>query len=84
MKILAVRPAPRSASGRVLAFFDVEIGEHLRLYNLALRRTPDGRLRTVAPRTDGKHCATFHPDLANDISAAANVALGGRAANADR
>lgn len=78
MKILSVRPA---AGPIVLAHFDLEVSEQLRIYNLALRRTPDGRLRTIAPNAAGKHAATFHPDLAEKISRAAAAALGGLAAH---
>ena len=79
MKILNLRPA---VGPKTLAYFDVEIGEHLRIYNLMLRRTDDGKLRTVAPNACGKHAATFHPVLGEQISQAAAAALsGGRAAN---
>ncbi|KHJ54536.1 hypothetical protein LA66_13970 [Aureimonas altamirensis] len=79
MRILAIRP---TAGGKTLAVFDVEISEHLRIYNLLLRSTPAGA-RTIAPKAAGKHAASFHPVLAEQISAAAVAALGGRAANAE-
>jgi hypothetical protein len=79
MKVISIRP---TAGAKTLAYFDVEMGEHLRLYNLQLRQTPVG-LRTVAPNACGKHAATFHPTLAEQITAAAAAALnGGHAANA--
>jgi hypothetical protein len=74
LRILNVRPA---AGPKTLAYFDVEIGDHLRIYNLQLRDTPVG-LRTVAPNACGKHAATFHPALAAKISEAAAVTLGGQ------
>lgn len=78
MRILSIRP---TAGAKTLAYFDVEIGDHLRIYNLQLRQTPGG-LRTVAPNACGKHAATFHPILAEQITAAAVAAHGGRVANA--
>ncbi|WP_287322429.1 hypothetical protein [Mesorhizobium sp.] len=79
MKILEIRP---TAGSKTLAYFDIELGEHLRIYNLMLRRGLDGKLRTLAPNACGKHSATFHPILAEQISQAAAAAFnGGRAAN---
>lgn len=78
MKILDVRPPGRPKD---LAVFDIEMGPHLRLYNLTLRRSPDGRLRTIAPNAAGKHSASFHPELAEQITRAAVAAMGGHAAN---
>lgn len=79
MRIISIRP---TAGSKTLAYFDVEMGEHLRLYNLQLRQTPVG-LRTVAPNACGKHAATFHPILAEQITTAAAAALnGGPAAHA--
>lgn len=72
MRILSIRP---EAGESALARFDVEVGPHLRLYNLLLRKAPDGRLRTFAPNAMGKHVATFHPDLANEITRAATAAI---------
>ncbi|MGV8939812.1 MAG: hypothetical protein ACOH2J_22065 [Allorhizobium sp.] len=80
MRIIDVRPASRPAD---LAIFDVEIGPHLRLFNIALRRTPDGRHRILAPNAWGKHSASFHPELAEQITQAAVAALGGSVANAE-
>jgi len=82
MKILSIAPAASSGSGRFpcVAVFDAEIGGTLRLYNLRLLRSPDGRHLTYAPSAGGKRCATFAPELAEEITAAATAALGGRAA----
>ncbi|MEO4000332.1 hypothetical protein [Mesorhizobium sp. CAU 1732] len=79
-RVLAIRPAPDGA-GKVLATFDVEIGDHLRIYNLQLRQSPAG-LRTIAPNACGKHAATFHPVLAEQITKAAEAALGSHTADA--
>ena len=81
MRVIDIRPPGRLQD---LAVFDVEITPHLRLYNLSLRKTADGRLRTLAPNACGKHVATFHPDLATELTRAAAAALGGLAANDER
>ncbi|MEC5291658.1 hypothetical protein VSX64_13270 [Aurantimonas sp. C2-6-R+9] len=75
MRILSIRPAPPGAGTRTIAHFDVEAGPHLRLYNLTLRRLADGRYRIVAPNACGKHAASFHPELAAELSSAAAQAL---------
>ncbi|MET3523737.1 hypothetical protein [Mesorhizobium abyssinicae] len=73
MKILSIRPLLQGSGAE--ARFDVEINEHLRLFGLLLKRTTNG-LRTHAPNSCGKHTATFHPVLAEQITAAAVAALG--------
>jgi hypothetical protein len=79
MRILEIR---RAHGPSAIAHFDIELSEHLRLFNLTLRCTPDGRLRTYAPNSCGKHSASFHPILAQQITDAAAAALGGSAAHA--
>jgi len=79
MQILSIRPA---AGTKELAYFDVEIGPHLRLFNLVLKRGPDGMPRTYAPKAFGKHAASFHPSLAQQITDAAAAALKERTAYA--
>lgn len=78
MQILNVRPPGRPND---LAVFDVAIGPHLRIFNLALRRTADGRLRILAPNACGKHSVSFHPELADQITKAAAAAVGGSTAH---
>ncbi len=77
MEILQVRPPTRP---RDTAMFDIQIGPHLRLYNLILRAAGDG-FRVLAPSAFGKHSATFTPELAAEITKAALAAIGGRKAN---
>lgn len=86
MRILSIAPGSPSRGDRFpcIARFDVEIGGSLRIYNLRLLRSPDGRHLVYAPSAQGKRCATFLPDLAQQISAAAIAALGGRTANDNR
>jgi hypothetical protein len=78
MQILAIRQV---AGAKDIAFYDVEITPHLRLFNVLLRKSPDGRLRSFAPKAFGKHAASFHPDLAEQMTQAAVAALKSRAAN---
>jgi hypothetical protein len=86
MQILAIRP-DRGARGktRTLALFDIAINEHCRLYNLRLIEAPDGRRLCYAPNAHGTRTATFTPELASAITAAASAALNGSSnAHADR
>ncbi len=78
MKIISIRPV---AGAKCIAIFDLQVGDHIRICNLMLRRLPDGQLRTVAPNAGGKHAVTFHPVLAEQISKAAEAALGGPVAH---
>lgn len=76
MKIIAIR---RLQTPGAEARFDVEISEHLRLFGLSLRRNAGGQMRTVAPHSCGRHVASFHPVLAQQITEAAVAALGAAA-----
>ncbi|MFC3164961.1 hypothetical protein [Ciceribacter thiooxidans] len=78
MEIHNLRPA---AGRNERALFDVQIGPHLRLFSLVLKEGPDGRLRTFAPKAFGKHAASFHPELAQQITDAAVAVMEGKAAN---
>lgn len=74
MEILAIRPA--APGGDVVARFDVELPDRLRLFGLTLKRARDGSLRVWAPNCAGRHAASFHPALATEIAQAALAALG--------
>jgi hypothetical protein len=77
-RILAIRPAPAGAGGKNIARFDVEIGGNIRLYGLLLREFPDGTRRISGPQSDGRHFATFLPDIASAITSAASSAFEGQ------
>ncbi len=77
MQILSIRPAPPGTGSRALAHYDAEVSEHLRLYGLILRQFADGTRRTIAPNANGRHVATFHPSLGQQLTDAATKALGG-------
>ena len=82
MRILNMRPTPPGAAKRKLADFDVEIDENLRMYGLLVFETPDGRRRTVEPKSwDGHRVATFTPLLDELMTRAASHAIGGQQAN---
>jgi hypothetical protein len=51
MKILNIRPAPPGSP--TLARFDLELNQHIRLFNLALRQRPGDLTWTVAPNAFG-------------------------------
>lgn len=81
ISILNIRSPIRPADA---AIFDVELGPHLRLYNLSLRCTSNGHYRILAPNACGKHSASFHPDLAEKITRAATAAVGGSIAHENK
>ena len=78
MEIVNLRPPYRPQDE---ALFDLQIGPHLRLFNLALRKLPNGMYRVLAPNAFGKHSASFHPELAQKITNAAVAAISGGAAH---
>lgn len=68
MHILDIRPEP-SGRGNCLARFDVQL-DGLRLFNVALKRTASG-YRVFAPSAFGSAVATFTPEIASALTAAA-------------
>jgi hypothetical protein len=78
MEVKNLRPPYRPQD---LAEFDLQIGPHLRIFSLAIRRLPDGRYRILAPNAAGKHSASFHPTLCVEIVEAVLAAMGGFTAN---
>ncbi|MGY3117924.1 hypothetical protein ACVWXQ_001861 [Bradyrhizobium sp. S3.14.4] len=73
MRILSIRPAP--PGGSTLARFDLELNDHLRLYNLALRQRPGDRSWTVAPNAFSERTAAFGEQFNRAISDMALAAL---------
>lgn len=73
MKILSIRPAPPGSA--TLARFDLELNEHLKLFNLALRQRPGDRSWTVAPNAFGERTAAFGEQFNRAISDMALAAL---------
>lgn len=73
MRVVQLRPTGRATG--VVALFDLEVSNQLRLCSVELTRYPDGRMRSFAPRCRGRHAASFHPELASEITSAAAAAL---------
>lgn len=78
MEIVNLRPPYRPQD---MAEFDLQIGHHLRIFNLAIRRLPNGHYRIIAPNAAGKNSASFAPTLSAEIVSAALAAIGGKSAN---
>lgn len=51
-------------------FVDVEVADGVRLFNLRVKRTPDGSTRVYAPNAYGSRVASLSPAIANQIAAA--------------
>jgi hypothetical protein len=66
LKILDIRPAPPGSA--TLARFDLELNDHLRLYNLALRQRPGDLTWTVAPNAFQERTAAFGTEFNRAIS----------------
>lgn len=74
MKILSIRSAS-PGGGNVRARVDVEMPAGIRLFNIAIKETPQG-WRAYAPSAFGGATATFTPEVAAQIVAAARSAMG--------
>jgi hypothetical protein len=57
MRIIAIRPAPPGTA--TLARFDIELNDHLRLFNLALRQRGDEPAHVCAPNAFNERVAGF-------------------------
>ena len=57
MRIISIRPAPPGTS--TLARFDLELNDHLRLFNLALRQRGDEPAHVCAPNAFNERVAGF-------------------------
>lgn len=57
MKIISIRPAPPGSA--TLARFDLELNNHLRLFNLALRQRGDEPAHVMAPNAFNERVAGF-------------------------
>lgn len=61
MRIIAIRPAPPGSA--TLARFDLELNDHLRLFNLALRQRGDEPAHVCAPNAFQERTAGFSAPL---------------------
>ncbi len=57
LKILDIRPSPPGSA--TLARFDLELNDHLKLFNLALRRRGDEPAHVIAPNAFQQRVAGF-------------------------
>lgn len=57
MRIMSIRPAPPGSA--TLARFDLQLNDHLKLYNLALRQRGDDPAHVCAPNAFGERVAGF-------------------------
>lgn len=73
MKILSIRPASPGGGG-LRARVDVETPAGIRLFNVAIKETPQG-WRAFAPSAFGSAAATFTHEIAAEIVAAARIAM---------
>ncbi|MCA6098849.1 hypothetical protein [Bradyrhizobium australafricanum] len=82
MKIIDIRPGESGST--TLARFDLELNEHISLFNLALRQRPGDRSWTVAPNAFHERTAAFGEQFNRAISDMALAALMELPARADR
>lgn len=72
MRIL--RLTPDRTGGAVVARFDIELTDDIRMYGLTLRQSRKG-YRSDVPNLHGMHVVTFTPHVAQQITDAALAAL---------
>ncbi|MDX0555560.1 hypothetical protein GOL37_27440 [Sinorhizobium medicae] len=80
MRILDIKPAANPGGGqvRLIANFDLELDDNVRMYDLKLMETFDGRRLVYSPNGNGgRRLATFSPAIATAITEAATAKLRG-------
>lgn len=80
MHILSIRPEPPGA-GSVVARFDLELSDQLRMFGLRLIKKPDGHRAIYAPNSGGVRVVTFGAALVQEIANAAEAAIEGLSPN---
>lgn len=71
MKILYLHKLAAAKPRDAVAFVDVELNDHVRLYGLRLMRHADGRHMLYAPQAGARRTATFSAPLAERLTALA-------------
>lgn len=66
MRIIDIRPSPPGST--TLARFDLQLNDHLKLFNLALRQRGVDRCWTVAPNAFHERTAAFGDQFNRAIS----------------
>lgn len=75
MRISNLQPAADSGSGTMalMATFDVQVADDVRVCGMRLLQAPDGRMLSYAPTAlGGRRSVTFSPETATAITAAAS------------
>lgn len=75
MRILYCHPTHEKGARDCIAFVDVELNEHIRLYGLRLVQHPDGNHTLYAPQAGKRRSATFSAGLAKRMTELAVEAL---------
>ena len=82
MRITGLKPAASTGGGMVVvATFDLELSDEVRLYGLRLIEAPDGNRMTYAAQAGSRRSATFARSLAEQITALASESLEAVTAN---
>lgn len=68
MRVLYCHPTSESGGKHCIAFVDIELNEHVRLYGLRLLRQPDGAHYLFAPQAGHRRTATFSKPLAEHLT----------------
>lgn len=71
MRVMYCHPTKESSHRDCVAFVDVEVNEHLRLYSLRLVRQSDGTYFLYAPQAGQRRTATFSQPMAQRLTALA-------------
>lgn len=71
MRVLYCHPTGETGRKDCVAFVDVELNEHVRLYGLRLIRQPDGAFYIFAPQAGPRRTATFSKPLADRLTSLA-------------
>ncbi|MGA1803654.1 hypothetical protein [Rhizobium sp. HT1-10] len=80
MRILGIKRAVRDGRSRMrlIATFDFELSEQVRIFGMKLMEAPDGRRFSYAPNANGgSRTATFDPALAQEITELATLKMEG-------
>jgi hypothetical protein len=76
MRVIDIWPTCEGSSS--VAIFDLELTPQIRIFGLILKRNTDGDMRVFAPKSGGRHAASFHPEISEEITTAAIAALRGK------
>lgn len=72
MKVIYCRRLDSAKDRDAIAFIDVELNDHIRIYGLRLLRQPDGAHYIYAPQqAGGRRTATFSKPMAEWLTAMA-------------